>query len=111
MISEAFEYVVAQLTAAGVAATADPRDLSLPGILVGLHSATRNLDGSAEVRVRLLAVAPDNGAPARHLDDLLDAVWVVGLVDAEAVAITLPNHSPAPLPALELFTTVTVTKE
>ena len=111
MISEALEHVVAQLTAAGAAATADPRDLALPGILVGLHSATRNLDGSAEVRVRLLAVAPDNGAPARHLDGLLDAVWVVGLVDAEAVAITLPNHSPAPLPALELLTTVTVTKE
>ena len=109
MISEAFEHVVAQLTAAGVAATADPRDLALPGILVGLHSVTRSLDGSAEVRVRLLAVAPDNGAPARHLDGLLDAVGVVGLV--EAVAITLPNHSPAPLPALELFTTVTVTKE
>lgn len=111
MISEAFEYVVAQLTAAGVAATTDPRDLSLPGVLVGLHSVTRNIDGSAEVRVRLLAVAPDNGAPARRLDDLLDAVGVVGLVDAEAVTITLPNHSPAPLPALELLTTVTVTKE
>lgn len=111
MISEAIEYVVAQLTAAGVAATPDPRDLSLPGVLVGLHSVTRNLDGSAEVRVRLLAVAPDNGAPMGLLDDLLDAVGCAGLVDAEAVAITLPNHSPAPLPALELLTTVTITKE
>ena len=111
MIDEAISYAVDQLRDGGISATSDPRDLSLPGVLVGCHSLTRQLDGSVEVRLRLLAIAPDTGPPARRLDELLPVLDVLGLVDAEAVTVTLPNHTPSPLPALELFTTVTITKE
>lgn len=111
MIAEAIDHVVTKLRGRGISATADPRDLSLPGVLVGCHHITRQLDGSAEVTVRLLAVAPDTGPPARRLDPLLAVLDATGLVDAEAVTVTLPNHNPNPLPALELFTTVTITKE
>ena len=106
MIEDAVDFVVAEVRKVGLRATSDPRDLHLPGVLVGFSGLTRQLDGSAVVRVRLLAVAPDRGDPLPDLDRLLAGLDSMGLGDVEAVSVTLGNHAPNPLPALETFTTV-----
>ena len=110
-IVEALNHVVAELRAAGVNADTDPRNLTLPGCLVGLDQIHRALARSATVVIRILAIAPDNGNPYPILDELLDKVAHLVETPANAASVTMPNHAPAPLPALELHTTIHVTKE
>lgn len=111
MIEEAVDHVVEQLKGRGLNAASDPRSLTLPGVLVALDSLQAVLNDGLVVRCRLLAIARDNGHPLPQLDDLLDGLAGMAELPASAVSVLLGNHSPAPSPALELFTTITVTKE
>lgn len=110
-IVEALNHVVAELRAAGVNADTDPRNLGLPGCLVGLEQVDRTLYAGHLVRVRVLAIAPDTGDPYPILDALLDQIAEHVETPATAASVVLPNHNPSPLPALELYTTIHVTKE
>lgn len=99
--------LVAMIEAAGLNATADPRDLELPGVWVSpaLIDYDR-LDGDVYAGSwELYLIAPDNG-PTVSLDILSDLATVVRRVlpfgEARSVSVQLSNHSPDPLPALQV---------
>lgn len=110
-ILETLTHTVDRLTAAGIEATVDPRDLNLPAVWVTIDRLDLNrLSGdAATVTIGLTAIAPDSGNPTAltDLDDLVAAV------DAEFAgrswdprAVMLPSQSTTPLPAL--YTTITL---
>lgn len=90
----------------GVTAVSDPRDLSLPGVLVYPSSieADRLDAGTYTVAWDVIVLASDAGTPAA-LDDL---GALASAIDALALelsawtvdAVTLPNLAATPLPAL-----------
>ncbi|QXG07725.1 hypothetical protein [Curtobacterium phage Penoan] len=106
MLDECVQHVADMLTAAGIPATGDPRDLNLPGAWV--EPATVAFDTfdaqQAEVTMSVHLVTPDNGpmASMSALSDMLLTVRGLGLRMANITTegITLTNHSPDPLPAL-----------
>ena len=104
------EYLVAELRAAGVEADTDPRNLSLPGVLVSFDQISDLLDAETAT-YRLLAIVPDNGNPLAALDQLRTTIKPFADGVARAATVVLANHNPAPLPALELSATVHLTKE
>lgn len=99
--------VVAMLNALdGVAATADPRDLSLPGVLVyPLEITPDRLDAATyTVTWDLVALAQDAGT-TNALGDLSDLATAVeagnyALSGWSVESVQLTSLNPAPLPAL-----------
>ena len=99
--------LVAMLEGAGLNATADPRDLVLPGVWVApaLIDYDR-LDGDVYAgQWELYLIAPDNG-PTESLDALSELAGLLRAVvpfgEARTAAVQLSNHSPDPLPALQV---------
>lgn len=105
MLNETIQHLVDELTAAGVNAAADLRDLALPGVWVTADKINAySLDGD-HAAVTLTVVLISAGAPDRALADLDALVDQVspgrpGLQEWEAVSIRANNHSTEPLPAL-----------
>lgn len=99
--------VVAMLNALPeVAATADPRDLSLPGVLVyPLEITPDRLDATTyTVTWEVLCLAQDIGTPSA-LDDLSDLATAIetggySLSGWSVESVQLKSHNPSPLPAL-----------
>lgn len=114
MIAAACTFVVDALTAAGINAQHDPRDLNLPGAWVtpGEVELTR-LDGkTGDVDVIVALVAPDVGGldSLRILDDLLAKAITAGIgaTSWEPGTVQLENLGAGGLPALIATTTITV---
>lgn len=114
MLAAAVEAVTSQLTAAGVVATGDPRDLNLPGAWV--EPSTVEFDtlaaDQAEVTLRVHLVVPDNG-PMPSMDALGDMLMIarrIGyrMINITTEGVTLQNHGADPLPALSFDVAVTV---
>ena len=107
MLAETLDYVVDTLVAAGVPASTDPRNLTLPGVWVTPDTLTLDtLDGAAAtVRVSLVIIGTGSGPAAAVVDlDRLLALVVDTLPvssDWSAASIRLPNQSAEPLPALQ----------
>lgn len=112
MITDACEFVADQLTAAGLTAVHDPRDLNLPGAWVtpGEITLNRLQAGTGQVDVIIALVAPDAGGAStlRILDDMLGKAIAadVGVTSVEPGTVQLENHAPGGLPAL--ITTVSI---
>lgn len=105
--ADATRELVALIESGGLDASADPRNLTIPGAWV--QPTGRDFDRlDAETYTAtwsLYLVAPDNG-PLDSLDTLDDlaAQLLAVLPDLGAgavVGVQLPNHSPDPLPALQ----------
>lgn len=94
--------VLALFADAGLTAVSDPRNLALPGAWITPSTITpATLAGSWRIEWEVYLVAPDNGDPIHHLGALLDAArQVAPELTARTLTLTLPNHSPDPLPAL-----------
>lgn len=104
-LAEALGHAVDTLTAAGVAASTDPRDLNLPAVWVTISELPpRRLSGTAgEVRVGLTAIVADAGFPGTldELDALVDAVEAVfPTAGWDPQAVVLPSMGKTPMPAL-----------
>ncbi len=87
----------------GITATTDPRDLTVPGVLlmpdrIEINSLDRTgITASWEMWL----VAPDTD-PWPHLSQLAEKVAATGYVTTfNAISVNLTNHSPDPLPALQ----------
>ena len=97
--------VAALFKAEGLHVVTDPRDLALPGAWITPSTISpATLSGTWRVEWEVYLVAPDNGDPIHHLSGLLEAARkVFPELTARTLTLTLPNHSPDPLPAL-IFT-------
>lgn len=110
-ILESLEHATARLTARGLNATSDPRNLNLPAVWVtleGLHLDRLSGDAGA-VDVALYAIVPDTGTPGTltQLDTLVETIDLeFPARDWEPRAVALPSMSATPLPAL--YTTITL---
>lgn len=105
MLHECVTHVLQELTAAGVTASNDARNLSLPGVWVtpDTFSSDRLVADSASVTLALVLVTNTAGGQAlTDLDELLSEVLTIldPNPDWTAASIRLPNHSADPLPAL-----------
>jgi hypothetical protein len=104
-IAEAINDIVDSLKAAGLAATADPSKLELPGVLVmpGLIEFPY-LDGSQfDQEFNLYLLTSPKGGVENWVDlqDLLQKTRsVYEIPEALPVSVPLPNHSTGPVPAL-----------
>ena len=110
-ISETLTHVVDQLTAGGITATTDPRDLNLTGVWVTLTriASARFAGGIVTLDVGLTAIAADSGAAGTlsDLDELvlaLDAIYPHQTWEPRSVVVA--SQSPTHLPALH--TTITL---
>ena len=108
-LGSAVAHLVAALTAAGIAATADPRDLTPPGVWVMLSEFDHVLlSGGITCRLRLVCVVGDVGTldALDALSDLLNAVTGVVTpnagVPSTAVPVYLPDNPSTPLPGIQL---------
>lgn len=114
MITEAVTFVSDRLTAAGINATTDPRDLNLPGAWVtpGEFTLSRLQKAAGEVEVIIALVAPDAGGieTLNILDDLLTKAIdaEVGINSIEPGTVQLENHAPGGLPALVATVTISL---
>lgn len=107
-LSAALAAVVDALTAAGINATTDPRDLTLPGAWVTVHDIVApTLCGGYTVRADVCLMVADTGAPhaVDALGRLLDAAATVLTFDEPVVPMTVTPPGAAPLPALVITTT------
>lgn len=100
--------LVDSLTAAGLRATIDPRDVNAPAVWVSPRQIAHDILSGGTVTVDLWLIAPDNGIPAALavLADMLDTVLSVVDPDAPtslAESLALPD-TPAPLPAFRVTT-------
>jgi hypothetical protein len=71
------------LTAGGVPAAVDPRDVSLPGAWVQRRTITRDLlGGGVTMRVRVWLIAPDVGmwGALELLDEMYDVAVIAGVI-------------------------------
>lgn len=87
----------------GVAATADPTAVVVPGALIAPDTIAATLGGALAVTWDVYLVAPDNAAALGALGDMLDRVLAhtnPGTIDAASLALV--NTAPDPLPALHL---------
>ena len=99
------------VTAAGVPATVDPRDLVLPGALIKptVIERDRVYLGHLTVTCEVLLIATNDGIAAdlATLDGLTDRQSaVIPGREIEVVSIKLDNHAADPLPAYKITTTV-----
>lgn len=103
-ITTALAHVVDALTAAGIPATIDASQIQIPGAWVTLESIEpHTLAGGSLVTAQVVLVAMHPNAA--HAFDALDqmaaaASQALGDQTWAAESITLPNHSPDPLPAI-----------
>lgn len=100
---------------AGLNATADARDLDLPGALVTPERVVADrLGDDYTITWHVYLLAADNG-PVAALDDLGDMFDLakdrLGVGEAQPVTLTLPNLAADPLPALLLTFDTNVTDE
>ncbi|QFG13039.1 tail terminator [Gordonia phage Schiebs] len=98
-----------RLTAAGLPATTDPRNINPPCAWVTLGAATfPTLCGDLDATASVLLIVPDNGMPtAMHqLGELLDRFTAaeVDLPTGDVLpdTVTIPGAGAGPLPALRL---------
>lgn len=104
-IGNALNDIAELVTAAGVPAAVDARNLSLPGAWVNPGTVSFDtLDADkAAMRFDVYLVAPDHGAIhslnelGRMLSQLRDQLPVG---EAQPVMVNLPNHGADPMPAL-----------
>lgn len=103
------------LSAEGVRASIDPRDLNAPCVWVTGNQATTDmyLCGGAEMRVDVYLVAPDHGYPRTlaTLEEMLSKVLEVVQPDEPvslAESVVLPD-SANPLPAFMLTVNIPIT--
>lgn len=107
-LSAALAAVVDALTAAGINATTDPRDLTLPGAWVTVHDVINpTLCGGYTVRADVCLMVADNGAPhaVEALGQLLDRAAEVLTFDEPVQPMTVTPPGAAPVPALVITTT------
>ena len=102
------------LTMAGLPTVTDPRDLTLPGAIIGPETITfPTLGDRVNVEWTLYLVAPDNGTPLATLSPLITALRDSGTMPDQAeltiTTITFPNLSPDPLPSITYRLTTTTT--
>ena len=100
----ALDALVAQLDAAGVRATVDPRNVNPPCALVTVDRVDATLGGCPTVDALVLLVAPDVGMPAAldTLGDMLDRVATVPGVSAALPDTFTGPAAGQPLPAFRL---------
>lgn len=107
-LADALEGVVKALTDAGINATTDPRDITIPGAWVTVHDITDpRLCGDFTVRADVFLIATDNGAPLANdaVGELLDTVADVLTFDEPVTPVVATPPGLAPLPALVITTT------
>lgn len=112
IITTAAAELVEHLNGLGISTTSDPRNLTIPGALVAPQDvkASTLAPGHIEIAWDVWLVAPDNGSPIEALDPLISPLIVEGLAtEFDVLALTLPNQSPDPLPAIQ--TTITTITE
>lgn len=103
MILDDLKALAAEITARGIPATLDPRDLQVPGALVDLDTIgpDETLCGLTPATATVYLVAADNGRPTT-LATLLDAYDKVKDLTTGASPIDLALGSYGTLPALRL---------
>lgn len=114
-LNVALTELVEELRSVNIAAALDPRDLTLPGVLVTPSSVDFDRLGGHDYTLEadLYLVAGNRGTD-QALGELTDLVaklrglWPVG--QAEALSLDLPNHGGS-MPALIVNLTLTVSKE
>lgn len=107
-LTVALDGVVTALVNAGINATTDPRDLTLPGAWVTVHDVTTPvLCGGYTVRADVCLMAGDTGAPhsVEALGQLLDLAAQVLTFDEPVRPMTVTPPGVAPTPALVITTT------
>lgn len=95
--------LAAAITALGIPATLDPRDLDAPGAIVELNElGTDNaLCGDVSMTANVYLLAPDNGREEATAN-LLEMYETVKHLTTGAITIDLALPDTAPLPALKL---------
>lgn len=104
-IGQSLQDIADQVTAAGVPASVDARNLNLPGAWVtpGLVSFDVMDAATAFMRFDVYLVAPDHGAV--HSLDALGGMLAklrqaIPVGEAQPVMVNLPNHGADAMPAL-----------
>ena len=93
-LTDALARLAADLTAAGLPATTDPRNFHPPAVLVLWDTVTPRTSCMARADVRLLAVAPgpSHGDALAWLDDAVAAIWsVIRPVEARMSVVEHPG--------------------
>lgn len=104
-MGDSLQDIADMVTAAGVQAAVDPRNLNLPGAWVtpGLVSFDVLDEDTAFMRFDVYLVAPDHGAvhSLNSLGDMLAKIRpALQVGEAQPVMVNLPNHGADALPAL-----------
>ena len=106
-LTTALGTVVERLTAAGINATTDARDLILPGAWVTVHDiAEVALCGEPLVRADVCLIVGDFGSPVylEQMGTLLDRALTVLTLEEPARPMTVTPPGVAPMPALVITT-------
>lgn len=108
-LGSAVQGLVDALVSAGIAATADPRDLTPPGVWVMLSELEHTLlSGGVSVRLRMVVVVGDTGtldaldALSELVGRVVEVVTPNAGVPTTAVPVYLPDNPTTPLPGLQL---------
>jgi hypothetical protein len=106
MIVEAIEALRARLTAAGLRAVVDERNLNPPAVWIRPPTLTYTFGGGADVAWQLIAVVPDTGASTAlaALDELVEQIRAAldGEITTAAATAVAGSDSGSPLPAYRL---------
>lgn len=107
-LADAVNDVAAALVAAGIPASADPQNLTPPGVWVQLDTiAHPYLSGHVTARLKLAVIVGDAGTDhaLTALSDLyarcVDVVTPNTDVDTRTLGVYLPDNPTTPLPALQ----------
>lgn len=115
MLADILNHVADELDLAGINATADPRDLTLPGVWITPEQITDATLSTAGVTVTVAVVMVASSSTPElaviDLDELLTAItaWAAAPTSWQAATIRLPNHATEPLPCLRGTVELTVT--
>lgn len=112
VVANALDQLCVDLTAMGVRATQDPREVNAPGAWVlPVKAQSHYLAGGVVIDVDVYLIAPDHGyqRSTRVLSELFDLTRsLVDIDDTSFVdAVTLPAGG-APLPAWRITTTLQI---
>ena len=113
MLTRALTDITEALTAGGVQAVFDPRDLVTPGVLVQVRELeySRMDNATVDVVADLWLIATNSGPAldAQQLDDLAAQVRTVFPARTfETAVFTLGNHAPDNLPGLKTTIHLTI---